>query len=347
VNVKKYSKSSAFYFEAKNDFFSENDVHLNRAKEINNAYSTQPKRVNCKLCCAELALKFDFCSHGVDYVFCTACGHLNGIYEDTEDFISNIYIDDDGVTYANNYIDKSFEKRMRDIYLPKAEFLVDNMPGNQFSVLDVGCGAGYFVAACQTYEIDAEGLDVSQSMIDFGNNQILNLNGSRNNLKVASESDFFQAVVETRADIISVIGVIEHLRQPHRLFEAFQKSHAQYLYFSVPMFSLSSALEHALPQIYPRQLSGAHTHLFTEESIRKMYEIMQVEPVAEWRFGTDIQDLFRSLLVMFEKTGASNKLLEMIQSKSSNLTDTLQKVLDEEHFCSEIHGLVKKVTSRA
>lgn len=345
MTARQYSKESAFYIEAKQDFFSKNDTHLKRAKELNNLYSNQPKRTNCKLCAAELGTEIDFCSHGVGYVFCTDCGHLNGVHEDTEEFISKLYIDDGGVAYAKNYLKKSFEKRMKDIYLPKAKFLLDNMMDDRFSVLDVGCGAGYFVAACQTFDIDAKGLDVSESMVDFGNRQLFQLIGSKSALTATSEQDFFQAIVESQADVVSVIGVIEHLRQPHRLFEAFQKSHAQYLYFSVPMFSLSSALEHALPHIYPRQLSGAHTHLFTEESICKMYELMQVEPVAEWRFGTDIQDLFRSLLVMFEKTGASNKLAETFQGKSNSLTDALQKVLDEAHFCSEIHGLVRKVES--
>ena len=33
---------------------------------------------------------------------------------------------------------------------------------------------------------------------------------------------------------------------------------------SVPLFSLTSIIEHISPKVFPRLLSGAHTHLFTE-----------------------------------------------------------------------------------
>ena len=40
-----------------------------------------------------------------------------------------------------------------------------------------------------------------------------------------------------------------------------------YLFISVPTFSFSVFLENANQDIFPRQLSGGHTHLYTEESL--------------------------------------------------------------------------------
>ena len=37
-----------------------------------------------------------------------------------------------------------------------------------------------------------------------------------------------------------------------------------------------------LLKVFPRQLSGGHTHLYTEESILKMNEIIGIESIAEW-----------------------------------------------------------------
>jgi SAM-dependent methyltransferase len=339
----RYSKSSAFYSAAKQDFFEKNGTLLKRALDLNALYADQPRREVCKLCNTKLTAEVDFHSHGIDYVFCSSCSHLNGVNEDTKEFISMLYMDDGGGDYALNYLDENFEDRVTNIYLPKAEFLEEHMPRSHFTLLDVGCGAGYFVGACQIRGISAQGLDVSETMVNFGNGQLQHLTGEQNSLAITSEEDFYRSVVETSADTISAIGVIEHLRSPHLLFDAFKRSNAKYLYFSVPMFSLSAVLENAMPMVFPRQLSGAHTHLFTEGSIKELYSQMSVEPVAEWRFGTDVQDLFRALMIMFEKNGASNKACEIVSGEITGLNDKLQRVLDEAHFCSEIHGLVRKI----
>ena len=142
--------------------------------------------------------------------------------------------------------------------------------------------------------------------------------------------------------VLSAIGVIEHLREPHRLLEAFRKSKLKYLFYSVPMFSVSAILENVFPGTFPRQLSGAHTHLFTERSIEWMYANEGLLPVAEWRFGTDLMDLYRIVNVELARNGASHKLQRMFEQGFATKIDELQSILDRNHFCSEIHCLVEK-----
>ncbi len=157
-----------------------------------------------------------------------------------------------------------------------------------------------------------------------------------------SESDFYEIVAGSDCSVLSTIGVIEHLQEPHKLFHAYQRSRTRYLYFSVPMFSLSVILENALPDIYPRQLSGAHTHLFTEDSIDWLYQSKGFTALAEWRFGTDVMDLYRSLTVRIQQNRSSPTALERLDSGLGRSVDALQAVLDQAHFCSEIHCLVSK-----
>jgi hypothetical protein len=178
-------------------------------------------------------------------------------------------------------------------------------------------------------------------MIEFGNHQI-SLIRNQNPLSHILESDFFKSIASTDATVISAIGVIEHLREPSAFFDAFHQSNAQYLFYSVPMFSLSSMLENIFSDIFPRQLSGGHTHLFTEQSIEWLHENRQLSSVAEWRFGTDVMDLYRSIRVEMKRKGASHKLISLLNKGLGKNIDNLQVVLDEQHFCSEIHCLVSK-----
>lgn len=339
--VRKYSKSSAFYFGTKAAFVSDNDGLRAKAERQNGYYVVQPRRVGCKLCRTPLGHKIDLHQHGVPYKFCVSCGHLNGAHEDTKAFVENLYIDESGEDYAKNYLDENFSKRTADIYVPKVKFLAENVPVGCRSLLDVGCGSGYFVLAALQEGFDALGVDVGRSMVDFGNAQIRHLAGT-SPLQPCGEEGFFQIVEETQADIVSTIGVIEHLREPHKFFEAFSRSRAQYLYYSVPMFSMSVLFENVFPDVFPRQLSGGHTHLFTESSVLRMHEMIGMRSVAEWRFGTDILDLYRSMQIELQRSGVSDTVLQQLGDGFGSQVDQIQNVLDTHHFCSEIHIVGRK-----
>jgi SAM-dependent methyltransferase len=337
----RYSKSSAFYQNTKKSFFSDNDALLERVCRQNALYASQPARTACKLCQACLPAATDFTSHGIGYTFCTNCSHLNGNHEDTRSFIEQLYIADAGREYSNNYIDDNFVQRTRDIYVPKIDFLLESLPPVAHRLLDVGCGGGYLVYAALLRGLPASGIDVSQSMIDFGNRQIAHF-ANTSPLRYVDERAFYQSVVTSDADIISAIGVIEHLREPQELFKAFAATKATHLYYSVPMFSFSVILENIFREIFPRHLSGGHTHLFTEDSLRTMNSLIGVTPVAEWRFGTDVTDLYRSALTSLRKKNVSSRLIEKFEAGFVASIDALQAVLDRDHFCSEIHCVTRK-----
>ena len=108
------------------------------------------------------------------------------------------------------------------------------------------------------------------------------------------------------------------------------------------MFSLSAALESVSDDVYPRLLSGGHTHLFTEKSVEEMHKIMDVSPIGEWRFGTDFLDLYRHLIVKLKANSVSQKMIDIIISGFGEKVDALQSILDLNHFCSEIHVVVEK-----
>jgi 2-polyprenyl-3-methyl-5-hydroxy-6-metoxy-1,4-benzoquinol methylase len=338
----RYSKNSNFYKNLKGSFFEKNETLLNTAIAQNKVYISQPHRSSCKICGSKLPLELDFSSHGVDYVFCSNCTHLNGLRDDTLEYVNQLYINDSGDNYSKNYVDSEYEKRLSKIYVPKAEFLSENMPLNKFSVLDVGCGAGYFVGACKRAGIDVSGIDVSESMVGYGNFQLKQLFENDNLLGTVDEDEFNQLIINANVDVISVIGVIEHLRNPLSFFESFKASNASHLLYSVPMFSSTVIFENIFQEVFPRQLSGGHTHLFTEKSLDVMHSLLGAHPIAQWRFGSDFMDLYRAVLTMLSKSKGSEKLADYFSEEFLSNVDNLQEVLDRSHFCSEIHCLLSK-----
>ena len=139
---------------------------------------------------------------------------------------------------------------------------------------------------------------------------------------------------------MALIGVLEHI-DPTYLLKEFKSSKLKYLYISVPALSLSVFLENVFSNVSPRVLSNGHTHLYTEKSLNYFAKKNDLKIIGEWWFGTDIADLFRSLLV---SANFVNKKIftKEIDKIFKNTIDQLQAVLDKNKTCSEIHMIFKK-----
>ena len=327
--VLKFSKSYENILKIKKSFYDDNEIHLKNAIKINNEYKKQPLRQCCKNCGSKKIKSF-IKNFNIPYKLCSLCGHLNGAYEDTRVFAKKLYTSDDGKNYSKNYLN-DFDIRVKNIYIPKVDFL-KKVIKKKINLLDLGCGAGHFVKALEQKKIFATGYDTSVVLCKLGNKKL-----KKNKIYPINFERIYEIVENhSKFNTLSLIGVLEHLTEPHKLLNSFKKSKIKYLYISVPLFSLSSFLENSFPNIFPRQLSGGHTHLYTEKSLNYLAKKYKLKIIGEYWFGTDFPDLMRSLI----NTGnIMNKKIytKELYEKFSKFIDDLQFVLDKNKVCSGVH----------
>lgn len=352
--VHRYGKSSSELCSIKSSFFDDNDALLKQSLELNKVYASQPERLSCKVCESDLqSTPIDLNSHGVQYKICRNCGHLNGLYQETDYFHSYVYSEDshNPNKYDSNYID-----RLKHIYLPKAEFLLDicnkqGISNELLSVTDFGCGGGQFVNSLLSLGIKAEGYDVSSHSIESAKEYLLLTEPSPHKSpddyfhKLGHVDDMLRVATDCQSLVQSYIGVLEHVKSPTNAINAFCSSGSTYLYFSVPLFSLSAIIENCFSNIFPRQLSSDHTHLFTHKSIAHLMQSHGLNIIASWHFGTDILDLRRSIMHTVAQNESSQSILDLIGSEifGSNIIDDLQLILDKSKLSSEVHIIAKKI----
>lgn len=339
---KKYSKPFGDLNSLKTSFFNNNDGMLDMADGMADVLLMQPKRTVCKICGAKLGAPL-YTSHRIGYIECSECGHLNSECIDTDDFASKVYIEDD---YSKNYsaADKESYIRRRDmIYIPKAEYLRDclkheGLECGDVKILDIGAGCGYFVSAAGELGMEACGIEVSDSEVEYGNAMM-----PEARLKHIGLTDSIDHIAKSDANVLSAIGVLEHLVHLDENIEAIKNNaNIKYVFASVPMFSFSSCFEVAFANGYNRHTGGTHTHLFTNESIEKMADRMGFEVAYEWRFGSDINDLYRFLMVSMQKND-NEEFSRYFSEKFVPLMDELQQVIDRSEFSSELHFILRRV----
>jgi len=334
MKLVKFSKSYKDVLRLQEDYSKQNALNLKIVTKINNKYSKKKKRTNCQNCQNKITKPF-IENFGIKYSICNKCGHLNGFYKNTEKFINWVYNSDVGDHYNEEYA-KLFEKKVKNIYLPKVEFL-KKVIKQKINLIDIGSGAGHFVKALEFKKISAVGYEVSDFLVSQGNSQL-----KKNRIKKVKTSDLYKILEnENQANVLSLIGVLEHFSKPNEFFKSFIKSKIKYLYLTVPLFSLTTFLESAFKNVYPRHLSGDHTHLYTQKSLEYLSKKYNLKIIGEWWFGSDMPDLFRSLFVSSKKL--DNKVFtDSINKNLYSVIDDLQNVLDRNKICSEVHMIFKK-----
>ena len=131
---------------------------------------------------------------------------------------------------------------------------------------------------------------------------------------------------------------MEHLVNPHKILESFKLQNSISI-SRCSTFSLSTFIENSFPNIFPRQLSGGHTHLYTEKSLKYLASKYNLKIIGEYWFGTDIPDLMRSLI----NSGniLNKKIFDQLNKNFSKFIDEMQSVLDKNKVCSEVQWFLK------
>ena len=157
-----------------------------------------------------------------------------------------------------------------------------------------------------------------------------------------SENDLKNKIKELNINCMSLIFCFRTLPNIHNIFKFFKKSKLKYLYIAVPMVSPTIFFENVFPKVYPRHLGAEHNHLFTKESIAYLKKKYKFKIIGEWWFGTDIEDLYRSLLLTDNSKKNFFKIYEkQIDKFFVKIIDKLQSVLDREQLSSELHFVAK------
>jgi len=341
--MKRYGKSADGILSVKQSFFGENSAHLQAALRHAQLYVQQPLRLRCKLCDTLLPSEPDFIKLGVPYASCQECHHLNGLHEDTTEFCRVVYLDEDYGAYYRNTSKEEFNNRVRSVYRPKVDFLIEALSAQgsvpaELSYVDIGAGSGHLVAAMLDAGLErCQGLELSPSQVAYGN---LMMGEAR--LQAVSLSNSVRIARETDATVVSLIGVLEHLQELRTVLRALRENPIpQYIFLCVPLFGLCVFFEMVFPQVYPRHLVSDHTHLFTEKSILWMEKEFGFQRCAEWWFGSDMLDLFRHMSVAISQKDTTKGMTASWEQAMRPLIDPLQLAIDQRHLNSEVHLLLR------
>ncbi len=219
-------------------------------------------QANCIVCCCEMKKIFDY--QTFTYSRCPACQHVT-----TLPYPSALQIQEH---YSAGFKEGNYNtmRKHSDVYmLTMAKFvkLIKSYYGKQgrsleeLSVLDVGCFTGEFLCSMQSEGCDVYGVEYQKEAAEIANKK---LPGKIINADIL-EDDFFPP--QNEFDIITLLGVLEHVADPVSLIERVTAWLKKDGLLMIQTPNSSSILARFMRKYWPPYAPIEHIHLFSHKSL--------------------------------------------------------------------------------
>lgn len=235
----------------------------------------------CPLCAAHRSKPY-IETKGYQYHRCAACGFAFLNPMPTQPELNEEYQGHKGITqehypHAASRKRKGFFRALR---------LLPYLRGS--TVLDIGCGGGFFVNAARLLGARACGFDVDANTIAYARREFPKCSFH------CSSFDEFRP--EAAVDFVYCSEVIEHVPDPHRLLRLLVDSckPGGHVFITTP--DLSSPNVPANVADWPGFAPPAHVGLFTENNLLRLFRSYGFEPVRK------LPDRKTGLKVLFRRT---------------------------------------------
>ena len=131
---------------------------------------------------------------------------------------ASVFFDDLANTWIASYADDApFQRRQELVTLLLRTELATSLPGR---ALDVGCGAGIFVALLATLRWRVHAIDLSRAMLDAATNRCREVLGTRNDLVTFERADIENfAAPQESFDVVLCLNVLEYVEHDTRALD--------------------------------------------------------------------------------------------------------------------------------
>lgn len=178
--------------------------------ETNNSARPQTENISCNIC-GHSNTKFLYAKYNLEIVKCRHCNLVFTNPRLQEEDLLKRYSPE---YFFNEYLPglDASEKTYNHEFVRKHFSLITDLAGKYFSpgrkLLDVGCGAGFFLKVAEERGWKAEGVDLLDLAAEYGKN-VLGVNvkqGKFENIQYPSES----------FDVVTLLDTIEHMPDPYQ-----------------------------------------------------------------------------------------------------------------------------------
>ncbi len=202
------------------------------------------------------------------------------------------------------------------------------------SILDVGCGAGFFIDEARKQKWNVKGIDTAKSPIVYASKK----------LKLpAEQKDILKHKTSETYDVISLQQVIEHLVDPYLVLEKINKLLKKDGILCVSTPNIESWLSIVLKERFNYLIPPEHILYFSPKTLEVLLEKAGFKVIRTTTYGypMDFGGIYRALR---EPKSELRKVTHKINTKNQNQNKKTEKSIKNKFFedtlCQYLHPLL-------
>lgn len=231
-------------------------------RQIQNSDVSEKYKKTCIVCHASQKLMFQY--RGYYYYRCPSCSLVSTYPLPNSATIINHYR---GKFKEGNYqLLNKYSKEYRRIYMGFIKILENGLKSQAFTtfkglkVLDMGCFTGEFLKLLQEKGADVYGIELQEEAVKIATKK---LPGRVFKVDVSHE-----ALPDMKYDVITLLGVIEHVTDPIKLLKKSTDLLKKEGILMIQTPNSNSYFAKIMGKLWPPYSPVEHIHLFSKESLR-------------------------------------------------------------------------------
>ena len=243
----------------------------------------EPEQFRCTLCknkTGRTVLEWEL---GYQLFRCDRCGAVspNIEKENEKQHINSVYNNDEYYEKIVREIDGQYEYRKKQFGNDRYNYIIVRLglDPSKIKVLDVGCGAGYFLSVLKDNTVCYKGIEVTSHLVKYCQDRGLNVDSN----KLSKEPD-------EGYDVITMYDVLEHLSDPVSLLNTIReklKAGGYCIAFTPNIQSVGYELMEAKQNTL---LPFEHLCFFNKKSLDYLSREVKLALTLVETFGLDIMD---------------------------------------------------------
>jgi len=214
----------------------------------------------CIICFYNLKLIFKY--KKFNYYRCSSCGLVSTLPLPSDKSIREHY--QRGFIEGNYKFLREYSNQYKRVYFQFAEILEEKLSRKNISlknlkVLDVGCFTGEFLEIIKNKGADVYGLELQKEAVEIADKKIPN--------RIFQSDLNSQKISKRKFDIVSLLGVVEHVKDPIALINQSYKLLNKNGIIIIQTPNSSSLPARILKKYWPPYSPIEHIHLFSKKSL--------------------------------------------------------------------------------
>ena len=235
----------------------------------------------CWLCKEKKGDLFLTWEAGYELLQCKKCEAVSANISTDDSHVDKVYNNEIYYDKFLREIDRNYEYRKEAHGRPRYSYIFErlNLNPKKTSLLDVGCGAGYFLDVLREKGIASKGLEVNPAQVRYNKEKGLNVESTR----LEDEPD-------NAYDVITMFDVLEHLPDPVYLISVVAKKLKKGGYFLAYTPHIHSVGFELMGAAQNTLLPFEHFCFYNQKSIDYLAKNSGLEVHSVETYGLDLMD---------------------------------------------------------